>query len=63
MYTYMCMYRGRAPTGRPGTTLLPLMTLARPCAGLISEAPRSGRLSLAFVSAKELKERAFQGAL
>ena len=30
---------------------------------LISEAPRSGPLSLAPVSAKELKERAFQGVL
>ena len=30
---------------------------------LISEAPRSGPLSLAPVSAKELKERAFPGVL
>ena len=30
---------------------------------LISEAPRSGLLSLAPVSAKELKKRAFQGVL
>ena len=32
-------------------------------ATLISEAPRSGPLSLGPVSAKELKERAFQGVL
>ena len=31
--------------------------------GLTSEAPRSGPLSLAPVSAKELKERVFQGVL
>ena len=34
----------------------------RPFEVLISEAPRSGPLALAPVSAKELKEREFQGA-
>ena len=37
--------------------------VSRGAVGLISESPRSGLLSLAPVSAKELKERAFQGVL
>ena len=50
-------------------TLLERESLAAPgafavtAAVLISEAPRSGPLSLAPVSATELKERAFQGVL